>query len=293
MNSLEVTIKSYTDKPIGSTENQIDYATYINEMIIFDQKLRMLHHARAKKMAGDFQFLYDHCQKQIDDRIQDIKRVFSNPYNLDQIINSLSDDRPLKLSDQKIDCLTSNLSLHWVNDLPGRLYQIRKNLKPDAVFIASLLGGQTLDELRQTLMAVEMEIFGGVSARIAPFIDMRDMGALMQRSGFALPVIDREIIKVSYDHIFKLIYDLRGMAQTNCLVKRSKKYLGRGFWNRVQEYYHDHYCDETGRLYAQFEVLYVIGWSPDVSQQKPLRPGSAEKSLAQILKTSEIKLPNH
>lgn len=262
-----------------------------NNIIIFDQKTLTQHQKRAEKMSGDFDFLTTHCQKNLQERLKDIKRDFSRPLDIDSQLRLLKDEQPLILEEEKPDLAISHLTLHWVNDLPGRLLQIQKTLKPDGVFLASLFGGETLYELRQSLMATELDLFGGLSPRVSPFIDMRDMGGLLQRAGFALPVVDHEIIHVTYDHLFNLIADLRGMGLTNTIVNRSKRYLGKNFWAQAHEYYQENFANDQGRLVASFEVIYLIGWAPDASQQQPLKPGSAKRSLAQVLKTNEIALP--
>ena len=258
---------------------------------VFDRKLVDCHRIRAEKMSGDFSFLIDHCKQNLNDRINDIKRDFSKKIDLKKHFYNLSEYEDINLSEKKPDLVISHLDLHWVNDLPGLLLQIKDNLQPDGVFLACLFGGETLYELRHTLMEIEIEMFGGVSPRVSPFVDMRDMGALLQRAGFALPVTDHEVIRVTYDHVFDLINDLRGMGQTNAVINRSKKYLGKEFWSRVQQFYKNNFSNEHGRLQASFEVIYLIGWSPAASQPQPLKPGSAKQSLAQVLKTREIKLP--
>lgn len=259
-----------------------------NNIIVFDSKVVQQHRERSKKIGADHQFLIDHCRKNLGDRLQDIKRDFLNSVDLE---NKSDDYAALNIKPQSTDLIKSHLDLHWINDLPGWLLQIRQALKPDGVFLASMFGGETLYQLRETLMQTELEMFGGVSPRVSPFADMRDMGALLQRAGFSLPVVDHEMIHVTYEHLFNLIADLRGMGQTNAVLNRSKKYLGKEFWARANDYYLNNFSNDKGRLVATFEVVYLIGWSPDETQQQPLKPGSAKHSLAQVLKTSEISLP--
>ncbi len=261
-----------------------------NERDIFDQHCLNLHRARARKMPQDFDFLTQHCQKNLLERLKDIKREFPKITDLKSGFAQQHEYNLLAIEPNQ-ECIISHLDLHWVNDLPGYLYQIQRYLWPDGLFLGSLFGGETLYELRQSLMAVELELFGGVSPRVSPFVTMQDMGALMQRAEFALPVIDHEIIHVTYANIFDLITDLRGMGMTNAIKSRSSRYLGKSFWPKVQDYYRAHFSNDRSRLMVSFEVIYLIGWGPSATQQKPLRPGSAQQSLAKALKTTEIKLP--
>ena len=168
------------------------------------------------------------------------------------------------------------LSLQFVNDLPGTLVQIRRALKPDGLFLAALLGGETLTELRQAFAAAESEIEGGVSPRVAPFADLRDLGALLQRAGFALPVTDVDRITVRYDSAFALMHDLRRMGATNALIDRRRTPLRRATLMRMAEIYAERFADADGRLRATFEIVWLSGWAPHPSQQQPLKPGSAQ-----------------
>ena len=186
------------------------------------------------------------------------------------------------------DLAISLLSLHSVNDLPGALIQIRMALKADGLFIAALLGGSTLTELRQSLIAAETELLGGASPRIAPFADVRDMGALLQRAGFALPVTDVDRVIARYQTPFDLMRDLRRMGMTNILSERSRKPLRRGVLLRAAEIYGERFADADGRLRATFDIVWLSGWVPHESQQKPLKPGSAKARLADALKSSEL-----
>ena len=261
-----------------------------NDIIIFDNKLVAQHKNRAHQMTHDANFLLDHCRQNLNNRFDDIKQDFNQVIDLAEYFEQSTEQGVLSLeADQS--CFISHLNLHWVNDLPGCLYQIRQSLRPDGLFLASLFGGETLSELRESMMMVELEMFGGVSPRVSPFATLQDLGGLLQRAGFALPVVDHEMVTVTYPHVFALIKDLRAMGQTNTIVNRSKRYLGKEFWPRVQNYYQDHFSDEKRRIVASFNVFYLIGWAPAATQQQPLKPGSAQKSLAQVLKTTEIKLP--
>lgn len=187
------------------------------------------------------------------------------------------------LAEAAYDCIVSLLALQTINDLPGVLAQIRRALKPDGLFIAALAGGNTLHELRSTLMDAEVETTGGASPRVSPFADVRAMGQLMQRAGLALPVVDSEPITVRYPSALDLMVDLRDMGATNVLTERSRKPLRRSTLLRAAQLYAERFADEDGRVRATFEIVWLSGWAPHESQQKPLRPGSAKVSLASVL----------
>ena len=184
--------------------------------------------------------------------------------------------------------MVSALSLQFVNDLPGTFVQIRRALRPDGLFLAVLMGGDTLTELRQSFAAAESEIEGGLSPRVAPFADLRDLGALLQRAGFALPVTNSDSITVRYDSVFGLMNDLRRMGATNALVDRRRTPLKRATLLRMAEIYRQRFADADGRVRATFEFLWLSGWAPHPSQQQPLAPGSAQARLAEALGTREL-----
>ena len=196
----------------------------------------------------------------------------------------VADEEQLPFAPGRFDLAVSLLSLHTVNDLPGALVQLRRALKPDGLFLCCLLGGQTLRELRQSLADAEAEIAGGASPRIAPFSDLRDLGGLMQRAGFALPVTDTEPLTVRYAHPFSLFADLRAMGATNALALRSRTPLSRAVLARAVAIYGERFADPDGRVRATFELVWLSGWAPHESQQKPLKPGSARIPLAAALK---------
>ncbi|MGX5666934.1 methyltransferase domain-containing protein [Rhizobium daejeonense] len=187
------------------------------------------------------------------------------------------------LEPQSVNLVLSPLSLHLTNDTPGVLVQIRRALKPDGLFLAAIPGAGTLAELRDVLLAAEAELYGGASPRVIPFADIRDIGGLLQRTGFALPVIDEESYTVRYDSIFPLMRDLKAMGMTNPLLGRSKKPVNRAFFMRAAELYAERYSDPDGRIRATFSIIYVSGWAAHESQQKPLKPGSAKMRLADAL----------
>jgi SAM-dependent methyltransferase len=191
------------------------------------------------------------------------------------------------LAPGSIDLAASLLALHAVNDLPGALIQIRRALRPDGLFIGCLLGGRSLQELRAALLAAEAETTGGVSPRVAPFADLRDMGSLLQRAGFALPVVDSELVTVRYGDMFGLLRDLRAMGWANALNDRRKAFSRRDTLLRAAAIYAQQSSDPDGRLRASFEIVWLSGWAPHESQQRPLRPGSAKARLADALGVPE------
>lgn len=189
----------------------------------------------------------------------------------------------LPLSEQSTHLLLSPLALHLANDMPGLLIQMRRALKPDGLLLAAVPGAGTLSELRDVLLATEVELSGGASPRVMPFADVRDMGSLLQRAGFALPVVDTEDYTVRYDSIFPLMRDLKAMGMANPLIGRSRKPLTRSFFMRAAELYAERYSDADGRIRATFSIIYLSGWAPHESQPKPLKRGSARVSLADAL----------
>jgi SAM-dependent methyltransferase len=200
----------------------------------------------------------------------------------------VSDEEALPLKTASLNLAVSLLALQNTNDLPGALIQIRRALKPDGLLLAALFGGSTLNELRQCFLEAEAETTGGVSPRVAPFADLRDMGGLLQRAGFTLPVADSDIITVRYSSIFRLFADLRAMGLTNALVARSRKPMRRATLVRVASLYAERFADQDGKIRASFEILWLSGWAAHESQQQPLKPGSAKTRLADALKTIEI-----
>jgi SAM-dependent methyltransferase len=198
-----------------------------------------------------------------------------------------ADEEALPFREASLDLVVSALSLQFVNDLPGTLVQIRRSLKPDGLLLAALAGGDTLVELRQSFAAAEIEIEDGVSPRVIPFVDVRQAGALLQRAGFALPVVDVDRLIVRYDSPIALMRDLRRMGATNPLVERSRRPLKRATLQRMAEVYADRFADPDHRIPATFEIIWLSGWGPDSSQQKPLRPGSARARLADALGVNE------
>jgi SAM-dependent methyltransferase len=199
-----------------------------------------------------------------------------------------ADEELLPFADGSVDLVVSGLALQFVNDLPGTLIQIRRALKADGLLLAALLGGDTLCELRQAFAAAEFEVEGGVSPRVAPFADLRDLGGLLQRAGFALPVTDVDRLTVRYPSVSALMHDLRRMGATNPLVARRRAALKRTTLARMADIYLQRFADPDGRIRATFEVVWLSGWAPHASQQQPLRPGTARTRLANALGVQEI-----
>ncbi|MGO9627917.1 MAG: methyltransferase domain-containing protein [Xanthobacteraceae bacterium] len=287
--------------------------------LIFD---RMLLRARRRRAtaAGPETFLLDHVASDLAERLTAVLRRFDLVLDLgapgDAVRGALAglpsigtvisadtvlpgraanapcfvvaDEEKLPFGAAAFDLVVSALSLQFVNDLPGALVQIRRVLKPDGLFVGALAGGDTLTELRQAFAAAESEIEGGISPRVAPFADLRDLGALLQRAGFALPVTDVDRIIVRYDSAFALMRDLRRMGATNTLLDRRRTPLRRATLMRVAEIYAERFADADGRLRATFEIVWLLGWAPHPSQQQPLKPGSAQARLADALGTREI-----
>ena len=213
-------------------------------------------------------------------------RPFATP-KLPGRLTAVADEELLPLAEGSLDLLVSALALQWVNDLPGTLAQFRRALRPDGLFLAALVGGDSLPELRAAFATAEAELRGGASPRVAPFVDLAEMGGLLQRAGFALPVADRDRVVVRYPSMLELIRDLRAMGATNALLERDRRPLARSVLFRAAAIYGERFADPDGRVRATFEILSVSGWAPDVSQQRPLRPGSATSRLATALGTNE------
>ncbi len=200
------------------------------------------------------------------------------------------DDEALPFSPDSFDLVVSALSLQYMNDLPGALAQIRRVLRPDGLFLGCLVGGRSLHELRAAMTQAESEIRGGASPRVAPFADVRDMGGLLQRAGFALPVADVDVLTLRYDNFFGLARDLRAMGASCSLTLRDRRPLTRAITLRAAEIYARRFADSDGRIRATIELIWLSGWVPHESQQKPLRPGSARSRLADALGTRETPL---
>ncbi len=190
-----------------------------------------------------------------------------------------------------LDLAMSFLTLHETDDTPGALVQIRNSLKADGLFMGVMPAGDTLHELRESLLEAELEMTGGASPRVYPFADVRAAGSLLQRAGFALPVVDSETLTVRYKDIFALMRDLRGMGASNALLARSRVPVSKELFLRANKHYSDRFANEDGRLPATFTFVWMSGWAPSENQQKPSKRGSANVSLAQMLKKIETSDP--
>ena len=272
--------------------------------VIFDKALLEARRQRALKQGAET-FLLDRVAADIGERLSAVLRNFERAVDIgtsgDAVRRALVAsgkvtaveavpfrDEIVSAPAGTLDLAVSALALHFVNDLPGALVQIRRVLKPDGLFLAALIGGDTLSELRQSFAAAESEIEGGISPRVAPFADIRDIGALLQRAGFALPVVDSDRVTVRYDTVFALMHDLRRMGATNALTERRRRPLKRATLFKMAEIYRERFADADGRLRATFEVIWLSGWAPHESQQQPLKPGTARTRLADALGAREI-----
>jgi SAM-dependent methyltransferase len=269
--------------------------------ILFDRALLRVRQDRARR-GEPATFLLDRVAEEIDERLRAVLREFKNAVDVgtsgDQVRNVLAgrvgqltrvdlpdtESEPLHLQPESLDLVVSALALQFVNDLPGVLTQVRRALKPDGLLLSAMIGGDTLTELRQSFAAAEAELESGVSPRVAPFADLRDVGALLQRAGFALPVTDVDRVVVRYDNAFALMADLRRMGATNILVERRRTPTRRATLLRMAQIYRERFADPDGRIRATFDLIWLSGWAPHASQQQPLQPGSAKASLAEAVK---------
>lgn len=284
---------------------------------LFDAQALALHAGRALRMDKPADFLLRRAVADLGDRLSVVMRDFDarldlgtplplaaemlaqKPGPLTRLVPPgwptgdgawITLESPLDilpLAPESISLAVSLLALQSVDDLPGLLIQTRHALKPDGLFIACLLGGDTLTELRQSFLEAEIAIEGGASPRVAPFADLRDCGSLLQRAGFALPVTDVDRVIVRYADAFALMHDLRAMGATNPLLERRRSCLRRDTVMKAAQIYADRFSDPDGRIRATFDLVWMSGWVPHESQQKPLKPGSAKMSLAEALKPKE------
>ena len=256
------------------------------------------HRQRAKTAPA--LFLQEDVADEVEERLNEVNRTFTNPAIVTGFpelwagrpikAKIVADDETLALTPGAHDLVIHALCLHWANDPVGQLIQCQRALAPDGLFIGALFGGQTLYELRGALAEAEIALTGGLSPRVAPMGEIRDLGALLQRAGFALPVADSTKRQVSYRDTAHLMRDLRGMGETNALAARRRKTPPRQLFTEAARIYESTYADASGRIPATFEIVYLTGWAPDASQQKPLRPGSAQSRLADALGTDETPL---
>ena len=291
-------------------------------MMVFDRALVRRRRERAVAGYGDFAFLEATVAERLAERLDDIRRRFPLAVELGARSGALGrhlrasgrvdllvqtdlapawararsadgpavavDEEALPFAAGTLDAVFGALSLHWVNDLPGALSQIRRALKSDGLLLVALLGGETLVELRDALVEAESEVLGGVSPRVSPFADVRDAGGLLQRAGFALPVVDADTITVTYETAFHLMRDLKGMGESNAVLERRRTPPPRALFARAAEIYAARFAAVDGRVTARFQVLTLTAWAPSADQPKALRPGSASVRLAGALGAREL-----
>ena len=283
--------------------------------VVFDPRAVRLHRARAAGSAHAVDFLAVEAAERLAERLEVVKRAFPMALDLGCFTGALAralgprggigrlvscdaalacarrapgdrvvaDFEILPFAADAFDLVLSNLALHWTNDLPGALVQIRRILRPDGLLLASLWGGETLWELRRALMEAELEEEGGASPRVSPFADLRDLGALLQRAGFALPVVDGDLIEVTYSDPLALMRELRFMGESNAVAERRKGFSRRATLLRAATHYQALFAQADGRIPATFQLITLTAWAPHESQPKPLRPGSAAQRLAAAL----------
>ncbi len=286
---------------------------------MFDRKLLRQRRDRAASTAMGHDFLFKEAADRLADRLGDLRREFplvldlgchagrlgtqlAGDGSLGRLVQAdlspamarrathpvvVADEEALPFRPGTLDAVLSCLSLHWVNDLPGTLLQIRQLLKPDGLFLAVMLGGETLAELRESLLWAESEVEGGASPRISPFAQLNDMAGLLQRAGFALPVADMDRLTVTYPNAFRLMADLRATGESNVLHERRRTPTRRETFAAAVDYYAQRFADND-LVPATFQLLYLTGWAPPPSQQRALRPGGARARLADALETTEM-----
>jgi len=289
-------------------------------LLVFDRGTLRQRRERAARRWDDHAFLKREIATRLVERLDDVRRSFGTALDLgchgDEIATALggratvqtlvradlglgfartaqgptvvADEEALPFAPHSFELVLSAMDLHWVNDLPGTLIQIARILRPDGLFLAAMLGGGTLWQLRQALAAAESEVESGLSPRVSPFADLRDAAGLLQRAGFALPVADCETIDVEYANALALMRDLGAMGESNLVAERRRGFSRRATLLRAAEIYGERFALPSGRIAASFEVLFLHGWAPHASQPKPLRPGSAAHRLAEALGTREI-----
>ncbi len=293
--------------------------------IVFDRPLIAARRRRAIAAAvPGSDFLVEHVAGDVADRLATLSRRFATAVAIggptdvlaeavvasgraDRVIRAdlfaagpdgrrpvdlVLDDERLPFADASLDLVVSGLTLQWVNDLPGALVQIRRALKPDGLFLATFVGGDSLTELRRAFLSAESERRGGASPRVPPFADVRDLGGLLQRAGFALPVTDLDRLTLRYATPFHLMRDLAAQGATNPLAERGRGLTSPRLLARAAELYAEDAADPDGRVRATITLVSMSGWAPHESQQKPLKPGSAKTRLADALGVREITMPD-
>lgn len=255
---------------------------------------------RRARVSGGTLFLQESAADEIEDRLGMVNRSFTQSAVVSPFpavwqarfpqAHVVADTETLDLAEGTYDLVIHSLGLHWANDPIGQLIQCRRALRPDGLMIAATLGGQTLHELRTSLAAAEIALTGGLSPRVAPMGEIRDLGALLQRAGFAMPVADSITMPVEYRDVVHLMHDLRGMGETNALSDRHKTPPPRALFHETAAHYADEFATASGRVRATYELVFLTGWAPDANQPQPLRPGSARTRLADALNVPEVPL---
>ena len=271
-----------------------------NPKMLVDRAALKMNRNRAVDSGG--YFLHELAISEVKDRLSNINKDFQSI----AIVTGLStiwrkafpsaivieDNENLNLKRGKYDLVIHGMALHWANDPVGQLIQLRLALKGDGLMIAVCLGGTTLNELRDVLIEAETTLSGGIHPRFMPLAEIRDLGSLMQRAGFALPVADSSITECLYKDFYALLHDLRAMAETNVLINRTKNFTKRSVFRLASELYQRNFSKSDDKVSATYEHIYLTGWAPDPGQQKPLRPGSAKMRLADALRSKETSLPD-
>lgn len=291
---------------------------------IFDRAKLSRNRSKSARTFEEYAFLKDRVSSDLIERLHDTSHTFTSGLELGaqdgrlsaklandpkverMLVTDLSasmlskaaergletqqvDEEKLPFETAQFDLVLSALSLHWVNDLPGALIQIRQALKPDGLFLGAMFGAGSLAELRESLVVSETELRGGVSPRLSPLPGLSDVAGLMQRAGYALPVVDRETITVRYDSPLKLLQDIKGMGEQAAFQRGMGQPLTRGVLMRAMEYYADMYADPDGRIRATVEVIFMSGWAPAPHQPQPKRPGSAIVRLSDAINKHSAK----
>lgn len=270
--------------------------------ILTDRTALAHHRARARRRTAPALFLQHQAAAEIQERLKEVNRRFTAPAIVTPFASVwadalpgariVADDETLDLSSGAHDLVIHSMSLHWANDPVGQLVQCRRALRPDGLFIAAMFGGQTLTQLRKALAEAEIALCGGLSPRVAAMGEIRDLGSLLQRAGFALPVADAAATTAIYQDMFHLMHDLRAMGESNALSERRKSTPPRALFDAAAQIYSTAFGTSDGRIPATFETIFLTGWAPDDSQPQPLRPGSAAARLADALNTQETPLPD-
>jgi SAM-dependent methyltransferase len=264
---------------------------------LFDQKAVAQNRNRARTAQKQALFLHDLVAQQVSERLNEVNKRFTDqavvtafPSVWQAVLPKatyVSEADTLDLTPAAQDLIVHALSMHWSNDPVGQMIQCRRALRADGLFLAVMFGGRSLQELRACLAEAESRLKGGLSPRIAPMAELRDLGGLLSRAGLALPVADSDLLSVTYPDMAALMHDLRAMGETNALTARPKGMTGRALFDLAAEIYQENYCNADNRLTATVEMIFLTGWAPSDTQQKPLRPGSAQTRLAAALGVEE------